>query len=183
MLDEITNNLMEAGVCSLEYEVKDYIITRMKEELSEVEPNSSLGNDEIFELIDFPSIVSMSVAISGTPVSNSITESMDSGNILYRLIVWSIIRGRWFPLSALEAYIELNGDIDSDDVPDASDIALAVLYQNYGIDFEDVVEAFFDQLLGDCDVEEVCDEFRAGKLREDVESIEPERGDDNEEDC
>ena len=47
MLDEITNNLMEAGVCSLEYEVKDYIITRMKEELSEVEPNSSLGNDEL----------------------------------------------------------------------------------------------------------------------------------------
>ena len=61
MLDEITNNLMEAGVCSLEYEVKDYIITRMKEELSEVEPNSSLGNDEIFELIDFPQLYLMSV--------------------------------------------------------------------------------------------------------------------------
>lgn len=179
MLDEITNNLMEAGVCSLEYEVKDYIITRMKEELSEVEPNSSLGNDEIFELIDFPSIVSDECCIAQESVSNSITESMDS-ETYYTVDCMAIIMDVGFK-SALEAYIELNGDIDSDDVPDASDIALAVLYQNYGIDFEDVVEAFFDQLLGDCDVEEVCDEFRAGKLREDVESIEPERGDDNEE--
>ena len=181
MLDEITNNLMEAGVCSLEYEVKDYIITRMKEELSEVEPNSSLGNDEIFELIDFPSIVSDECWIAQESVSNSITESMDS-ETYYTADCMSIIEDVGL-VSALEAYIELNGDIGSNNIPDSQEIAIAVLYQNYGIDFEDVVEAFFDQLLGDYDVEEVCDEFRAGKLREDVESIEPERGDDNEEDC
>lgn len=181
MLDEITNNLMEAGVCSLEYEVKDYIITRMKEELSEVEPNSSLGDDEIFELIDFPSIVSEECSVFQDSVSDNITESMDS-ETYYTVDCMAIIEDVGL-VSALEAYIELHGDIDCHNIPEAQDIALAVLYQNYEIDFNDVVEEFFDQLLGDCNVEEVCDEFRAGKLREDVESIEPDRGDDNEEDC
>ena len=69
------------------------------------------------------------------------------------MIVWSIIEDVGL-VSALEAYIELNGDIGSNNIPDSQEIAIAVLYQNYGIDFEDVVEAFFDQLLGDCDVEE-----------------------------
>ena len=99
MLDEITNNLMEAGVCSLEYEVKDYIITRMKEELSEVEPNSSLGNDEIFELIDFPSIVSDECWIFSESVSNSITESMDS-ETYYTVDCMVHHRGCWSCISS-----------------------------------------------------------------------------------
>ena len=180
MIDEIIDNLRDAGVTALEYNVRDYIISTMKEELSEIEPDLTLSNEQIFELIDLPNIVSDECGPFSDTVSDSITEAMDS-ETYYTVDNMKIIEDIGF-VDALSAYIELNGDISSDSIPDSQDIALAVLYQFYNIDFDDVVEQFCDQLYGDYDVEEVCDEFRAGKLREDEESVEPERGGDEDDD-
>ena len=167
MFDEIIENVMDSAVSSLECDAMDDVVSRMREELSEIEPDPTLSNEDIFKLINLESIVTDECQSYQNGVSDDINDTIDS-EACYTEDCMDIISEVGIS-DALEAYLDLSGgSINIGNIPDAHDIAVAVLYQNINIDFNDVVAAFFERLEDDCNIEDVCDQFRAGELKEDA---------------